>query len=164
MKLNKFMLGAVLSMTMSTSVAFAQSVTPESVDLAVIIEQSELTPEELVAQLIAQYPEMAAAIVQSVITANPESAQTVVVAAITAEPEQAASIATVATEAGVSNQVVTTAALQAGIDPTEVQQETAVGEESPTAVAPAPAQPAPVKKFPGAEPTKPVKEAPVSGN
>ncbi|MEZ8914116.1 hypothetical protein AB6D87_11675 [Vibrio lentus] len=173
MKLNKFMLGTMLGMTMSTSVAFAQDAVTESIDLTSIVEQSELTPEELVAQLIAQYPEMAAAIVQSVVAANPESADAVVSVAMVAAPQQAAAIATVATEAGVSNQVVTTAALQAGIDPTEVQQATAIGEEAPSPVEPAPVAapstvetpaPAPVKKFPGAEPTKPVKESPVSSN
>ncbi|WP_017109848.1 hypothetical protein, partial [Vibrio tasmaniensis] len=90
MKLNKFMLSALLGMTMSTSVTYAA--TSESVDLVGIVEQSELTPEELVAQLIAQYPEMAAAIVETVVTANPEAAEAVVTAAVTAQPEQAASI------------------------------------------------------------------------
>lgn len=157
MKLNKLVLSVLLGMSVSTSVVFAQSAAPESVDFDVLIAESGLTPEALAAKLIVQYPESAALIVEAIIAAHPDDIEAIVTQAMMTAPEQAGDIARVAIDAGLSNQVVTTVALQAGIDPTVAQQSPAFGEEPS-------AEPAPVKKFPGAEPTKPVKESPVSGN
>ncbi|MFM2587034.1 hypothetical protein [Vibrio sp. TBV020] len=149
--------------TIAASLALGSTILAGPLALAEQISQAELTDmiasssastEELVAQLLSQYPEMVEAVVAAVVAAKPEAAaevvsaalnaapqaaDTVIRSAISAAPEAVSSIAQVAQAANVSNEVVTQAAISAGVDPTQVAQATAAGTPSappPPAAAP----------------------------
>tara|TARA_Y100001956_G_scaffold82110_1_gene101779 strand:+ start:257 stop:718 length:462 start_codon:yes stop_codon:yes gene_type:complete len=53
--------------------------------------------------------------------------QVAIIEALTIAPEKTDEIAQIAREAGVSNEIITTAALLAGLDPTQVAEATAAG-------------------------------------
>ncbi|WP_117232507.1 hypothetical protein [Vibrio maerlii] len=113
----------------------------DSVKIQEMVSASALSAEELVVELIAQYPELAAAIVEAVVKANPEAAAEVTKAAMAAAPEAAADIAEVARVAEVPNSAITEAALAAGIDPTDVAETPASGGAPEAPAAPAPSTP-----------------------
>lgn len=153
MKLKALALSAALGLAVVTSpVTLAQEISASQ--LAEVIASSNLSAEELVAQLIAQYPEMVASVVEAVVKANPEAAADVVSAAIKAAPASAdvvvssamtvapsaiAEVVQVAQAANISNEIITAAAIQAGADPTQIAQATAAGVPSiPDVPAPQP--------------------------
>lgn len=136
----------------STPMVWAEQVS--DAQLADVISRSSVSVQELVQALIAQYPDMVDTVVEAVIAARPEAAADVVSAAVKAAPASAesiirtalsvapeaiGSIVQAAQAANIPNATVTQAAIQAGLDPTQVAQATAAGVPSappPPATAP----------------------------
>ncbi len=121
------MKGKLLALTIAAAMSVmpiaANAITPEqqqNIDTA-ISAQSGLSGAELVQALLSQYPELAAEVVASVMAAR---------------PAEAASIAQAATQAGVSAETVTTAAISVNIDPASVAPATAAGTQTIGAPAP----------------------------
>ena len=87
-------------------------------------------------------PEIAPNILSLLLNKEGINAQTAVQTAMSAAPNKAVEIAQVARAAGVSNEEITAAALQAGVDPTEIATATAAGIPTTTAGVSPPSAPA----------------------
>ncbi|MGR5239178.1 hypothetical protein [Vibrio alfacsensis] len=68
--------------------------------------------------------------------------QKAIEAAMSAAPEKALEIAQIARDAGISNEAITTAALLAGVDPTQIAEATAAGIQTASAGPNPPSPPA----------------------
>ncbi len=95
--------------------------------------------EQTIQTVFQSNPEQVLDILSLLLQSEGIDQQFVLTEALTAAPEQAQAIAQVARDAGVSSETITTSALLADVDPTEVAEATAAGPAS--AIAP-PAAPA----------------------
>jgi hypothetical protein len=74
-------------------------------------------------------------LVSAALASDGIDAETLIQTAMQAFPELAVDIASVAREAGIDNEIITTAALLAGIDPTLIGEATAAGIAAPALLA-----------------------------
>ena len=102
---------------LAVSVAIDKSTIPVSKIVAVAVNAAHESSAQIVA----------AAILSTAVTIDKETASAILEAAISASPENAGIIAQVALSAGLSSEDVTIAAIQAGADPTAIQEATAAG-------------------------------------
>lgn len=136
------MLGSLVSMPLQ-----AEEIDQEGVQS--VMDLSQLTMVETLTQLISEHTESYELITRMYIEAFPESADEILAIVMSLLPQEVSSLARLARELGVDNQIITVAAIQAGIDPTLVAEQTAAGIES-------------VSTNP--TPTAPIKKSPVSGS
>ncbi len=87
----------------------------ENLELAEEIKIQELNPEQALPQIAAR------------LSADLDNAEQIIQSAMESMPEVADQIAQLARDNGVENEVITTAALLAGIDPTTIAEATAAG-------------------------------------
>ncbi|MCP3700574.1 MAG: hypothetical protein GY920_18990 [Aliivibrio sp.] len=95
------------------------------------------TPSEQTYQNILQSnPQVAPNILSILLNKQGVDPQNAITAAMAAAPDKATEIAQVARDAGVSNEDITSAALLAGVDPTQIAEASAAGTPTNTSVAP----------------------------
>jgi hypothetical protein len=104
------------------------------VDLAGALKAlGDVSAEEMVASLLAQYPEMGVEIFSEIAATYPDLAEAAMKAVMAASPDKAVALAEAAAAAGVSSESITTAALLAGADPTVIATATAAGNPNANA-------------------------------
>ncbi|OLQ92097.1 hypothetical protein BIY22_16435 [Vibrio panuliri] len=103
---------------------------------------SGVLSEAEVAAVYQSNPELVLDILTQLLVNPNVDPQLAISEALVVAPEQLQQIADLARTAGISNEVITTAALLAGVDPTAVAEATAAGIANPVAALSPPAAPA----------------------
>ncbi|WP_394143336.1 hypothetical protein [Vibrio atypicus] len=101
-----------------------------------LLEELGVSPTEQQIQSVYQVNSAEVLEVLSLLLKDPTvDPQVAITEALTIAPEKTEEIAQIAREAGVSNEIITTAALLAGLDPTQVAEATAAGIETASTAA-----------------------------
>ncbi|MDD1792978.1 hypothetical protein L4D06_01525 [Enterovibrio makurazakiensis] len=104
---------------------------------AIVSQLGDVPTEETYQSVLFENAELAVEILTLLLDIEGVDPQLAVQAAMTAAPDSALEIAQVARDAGVASENITTAALLAGVDPTQIAEATAAGIQT-AAVGPAP--------------------------
>ena len=128
-------IGLAISFAITGKVAIAASDVNKgvvsSVEQQVIELQARgLTPQESIAQIAKESPDLVLSAVMLLLSLHPEQADVILEAAYTVAPGQAEAITQLASKLGFSEMSILTAAISAGIDPTQIAQPTAAGNLS----------------------------------
>ncbi|MDD1782383.1 hypothetical protein LRP49_14520 [Enterovibrio sp. ZSDZ35] len=104
---------------------------------AILLQLGDAPTEETYQSVLIENAEHAVDILALLLGMDGVDPQLAVQAAMTAAPDSALEIAQIARDAGVASENITTAALLAGVDPTQIAEATAAGIQT-AAVGPAP--------------------------
>ncbi len=134
-------IGSVVGMlVMSTSAISASNTTALKFDadsLSSTISNSTLDISALTSRLLSENSDNLEQVMTLLLQLKPESAQLILTEAMSDYPTYAVQFAALARMVGISSEVVTLAAVEAGVDPTQIAEQTAAGPEAtPTPIAP----------------------------
>ncbi len=127
---------ALLSLSAPTLALEEGQAVPVTEQLSGVLSEAE------VAAVYQSNPELVLDILTQLLVNPNVDPQLAISEALVVAPEQLQQIADLARTAGISNEVITTAALLAGVDPTAVAEATAAGIANPVAALSPPAAPA----------------------
>ncbi len=136
MKINALVIGVALGL--STIAIDVMSAELDSDALSATISHAEQDPAQLTSQLLAAHPDELLEVLTLLLQLKTDAAQVILTQAMTDYPASAAQFAALAKLLGISNEVITIAAIDAGLDPTQLAEQTAAGNSvsSPTPIAP----------------------------
>ncbi len=141
MKIKAMTIGVVVgALVMSTSAMSEVSSQPAKLDTDAItstITASTQGVAKLTSQLLSENPEHLEQVLTLLLQLKPESAQQILAQAMSDYEDLAEEFAALAKQLGIANEVITIAAIEAGVDPTQLAEYSAAGES----VKPAPSAP-----------------------
>jgi len=112
-----------------------------SLDSTLLESLGDVPDEQTIQSAFLANPEQVLDVLTALLSNQVVDPQTAITQALTVSPELVDEIVEIARQAGVSNEIITTSALLAGLDPTVVAEATAAGIQTASSIAP-PAAPA----------------------
>ncbi len=112
---------------LSALIFSSYSLANENLDSEVLAQLNGAPSEQAIQNAYQANPESVLDILAVLLNNDNVDPQFAIAEALNAAPEQLQAIANLSRETGVSNEAITTAALLAGLDPTEVSEATAAG-------------------------------------
>ncbi len=141
MKIKAMTIGVVVgALVVSTSTMGEVGSQPAKLDTDAItstITTSTQDVARLTSQVLRENPDHLEQVLTLLLQLKPESAQQILAQAMSDYPDLAEQFAALAKQLGIANEVITIAAIEAGIDPTQLAESSAAGEP----VRPAPSAP-----------------------
>ncbi|MFB9135758.1 hypothetical protein ACFSJQ_18260 [Vibrio olivae] len=106
--------------------------------LSSTIQSSTQDVRVLTSQQLSAHPDDLVSVLSLLLQLKPESASDILAQAMIDYPEMVMEFVTLARELGISNEMITIAAVEAGLDPTQLAEQTAAGVETvvPTPIPP----------------------------
>ncbi len=138
--------GALVMSTSALSEVSTQAATLDTDALTSTITTSKQDIAKLTSQLLSENPDNLEQVLTLLLQLKPESAQQILAQAMSDFPELAAQFAALARALGISNELITIAAVEAGVDPTQIAEQTAAGNPSTTPTPTTPSTKYPVSR------------------